>query len=543
MQVSLRSAAGSGSLPLRAAQSGVSPEQSFTDMLQGTHSAEAPTHSSTTKIKGDAQRGSDDAKKPAAATPAATKPVATTREDQSAKPAVQPVLSPPALSPVPISMPMQLPVPLPFLSAEENLDGNTADINTGGSTTAASLADATNSTPQDLPGGTVRLPSPELATAQAQQESHAETLSSSGVLSFPLLPAQASSENKVHAEKPSSAAPGKSVESTRAATGTARPDATISAPAPVSKMADGTLSRVSEGTPATSQRAFAPAKQPPAAAQGIAAPTNPNAGTAVGSNPISNMGIPAAYPAAQGSSTNPSQPDARDGTGAVAAGKPKGRADGSGSTAAASVPVSTFSGALASTAVVGVRDGASSAAAIGGHASAQPGSAEAAGTAAGAGSGSLSARGETNASTELPSVTNARLMQSLSRSEMQISVHSQDFGRVSIQTAYGREAISAQITLESSQLGSALSNHVPAMEQKLSQDHGLRASVSIDTQTRGDGGGSGQNPEAQSQSNRRSNFVPQSPSLLASSPEPVPVASVGPAGFTPAPHSRLDIHI
>ncbi len=537
MQVSLRSAAGSGSLPLRAAQSGVSPEQSFTDMLQGTHSAEAPTHSSTTKIKGDAQRGSDDAKKPAI----------TTRQNQSMKPAVQPALPAATLSsvpiPIPMPMPMPLPVPLPVLPAEENPGGDDADINAGSSMTAASPADSTNSTPQDLPGGAVRLPSSELATAQAQQAGHAETLESPGLLSFPLLSAQASSENKVHAEKPSSAAPGKSMESTHAGMGTAKPDATISAPAPVSKMSDGSQSPISEATSAASQRALALAKQPHAAAQGTAPPTNPNAGTAVGSNPVSNMGIQAAYPTAQGSSTNTSQQDTRGGTDAVAAVKPKGRADLSGSTAAASAPVSTFSGALASTAVVGVRDGAISAAAIGGHASAQPGSADAAGAAGGARSGSLSARGETNAPSELPSVTNARLMQSLSRSEMQINVHSQEFGRVSIQTAYGREAISAQITLENSQLGSALSTHVPVMEQKLSQDHGLRASVTIDTQTRGDAGGSSRDTQTQSQSNRRSGSFPQSPSLLSSSPEPVPVASVAPAGFTRSQHSRLDIHI
>ncbi len=82
-----------------------------------------------------------------------------------------------------------------------------------------------------------------------------------------------------------------------------------------------------------------------------------------------------------------------------------------------------------------------------------------------------------------PGVTTARLLQSFSRSEMQVKVNSAEFGRVTIHTAYGREAIAAQITLSNAQLGSALAAHVPAIEQKLGQDHGLRASVTIDTQT------------------------------------------------------------
>ena len=64
-----------------------------------------------------------------------------------------------------------------------------------------------------------------------------------------------------------------------------------------------------------------------------------------------------------------------------------------------------------------------------------------------------------------------------------MKVTSPDFGRVTVHTAYGRETIATQITLENIQLGSALAAHVPAMEQKLGQDHGLRASVTIDTQT------------------------------------------------------------
>ncbi len=95
------------------------------------------------------------------------------------------------------------------------------------------------------------------------------------------------------------------------------------------------------------------------------------------------------------------------------------------------------------------------------------------------------------AAPELPGITAARLLQSLSHAEMQIKVNSEDFGRVTIHAAYGHESIAAQITLENTQLGSALGSalaaHMPAIEQKLGQDHGLRASVTIDTQAQAGG--------------------------------------------------------
>lgn len=144
---------------------------------------------------------------------------------------------------------------------------------------------------------------------------------------------------------------------------------------------------------------------------------------------------------------------------------------------------------------------------------------------------------------ELPSVTNARLLQSLSRSEMQISVHSADFGRVSIHTAYGHEAISAQITLENAQLGTALGAHVSSMEQKLGEDHGLRASVTVNTQTGGDTPNRGSS-EQQSQPNPRyssSAFGAGAESSVQSSPLAAAASTRAASGSTDG--SRLDIRI
>ena len=141
---------------------------------------------------------------------------------------------------------------------------------------------------------------------------------------------------------------------------------------------------------------------------------------------------------------------------------------------------------------------------------------------------------------ELPSVTNARLLQSLSRSEMQVQVHSADFGRITVHTAYGRDSISAQITLDNAQLGSAVAAHVPAIEHKLGQDAGLRASVSVHTQS-GNSRGEQQQPNANS--NRRSGTAHTEAGSSA-----LPLASVPPVSSSSvaagnAERGRLDIRI
>ncbi len=98
-----------------------------------------------------------------------------------------------------------------------------------------------------------------------------------------------------------------------------------------------------------------------------------------------------------------------------------------------------------------------------------------------------STEGEQQAAETVPGLTHARLVQSLAGSQMQVSLRSEDFGKVTVHAGYGRDALSAQISLENPQLGAALSSHIPAMEQKLAGEHGLRTSVVISTGPDGQG--------------------------------------------------------
>lgn len=147
----------------------------------------------------------------------------------------------------------------------------------------------------------------------------------------------------------------------------------------------------------------------------------------------------------------------------------------------------------------------------------------------------------------LPSVANARLMQSLSGSTMQVNLRSEDFGRVSVHTAFGRESIAAQISVENSQLGSALgallNAHASTIEQRLGQEHGLQASVTIDSHTGSElPTGSGQRGSEQEPSRQSPNTLyrttPTSPGLPSS------LSSAGtPLFLNSAGNTRLDIRI
>ncbi len=99
----------------------------------------------------------------------------------------------------------------------------------------------------------------------------------------------------------------------------------------------------------------------------------------------------------------------------------------------------------------------------------------------------VSERGEPSA-TEASGINLAGLIRSATRSDMQVHVNAEEFGRISIHTAYGRDAISAQITLQNAQLGSAVAAHLSAVEQKLAHQHGLRVSITLGSQSAGSGG-------------------------------------------------------
>ncbi len=86
----------------------------------------------------------------------------------------------------------------------------------------------------------------------------------------------------------------------------------------------------------------------------------------------------------------------------------------------------------------------------------------------------------------------ARLVESMKESAINLSVRSVDFGNVDIHTAMEHGRLSAQISLERNDLGNALSRTIPGLQSKLSQEHGIQATIEVQQQTSSFSANSGQ---------------------------------------------------
>ncbi len=98
----------------------------------------------------------------------------------------------------------------------------------------------------------------------------------------------------------------------------------------------------------------------------------------------------------------------------------------------------------------------------------------------------------------LSKVDVARLVRSVSGSELRVGVRSEEFGAVTIHAALGREQLSAHIATENERLGSALSAHLSSMQDTLDDRLGkgitLKTTVSVSSES--SAGGSSANRDS-----------------------------------------------
>jgi hypothetical protein len=78
-----------------------------------------------------------------------------------------------------------------------------------------------------------------------------------------------------------------------------------------------------------------------------------------------------------------------------------------------------------------------------------------------------------------PEDAGTRLLGSAMRGDLRVGVHTEAFGRVTIQTNAQGGQLSAQLLLENAKESATLAAHLPAVEQKLVQQHGLATSVRL----------------------------------------------------------------
>jgi hypothetical protein len=145
---------------------------------------------------------------------------------------------------------------------------------------------------------------------------------------------------------------------------------------------------------------------------------------------------------------------------------------------------------------------------------------------AGQEAGNLPAEQQENAAAAgTPGLNTAQLIQTMGQSEMRLGLHSAEFGDISIRTSVSQQQMQTQISVNHGGLESAISAHLPALENKLGSDYGLRTSIEVN-QSGGSLSGSHQQ-SSQSQSAPAHDSVSQSgaervaemePTILAASP-------------------------
>jgi hypothetical protein len=132
-------------------------------------------------------------------------------------------------------------------------------------------------------------------------------------------------------------------------------------------------------------------------------------------------------------------------------------------------------------------------------------------------------------------ISTARLIQTMSESEMRVGMHSAEFGDISIRTSVSQQQLMAQINVDHSELGSAISAHLPSLESKLGSELGLHASVEVNQLGGSVTGGNGQ-PSHQNHKMTSQSVLPD-PSALNAEGDWMPL----PCQSLDVENSRLDI--
>lgn len=109
----------------------------------------------------------------------------------------------------------------------------------------------------------------------------------------------------------------------------------------------------------------------------------------------------------------------------------------------------------------------------------------------------VSAQVEAGDGTASSGVNTARVIQSMSESEMRVGMRSTEFGDISIRTAVSQQQMVTQITVDHGDLGRAIALHAPAAQTKLGDDFGLHASIEVTQSGTGFTGERGNTPQQQ----------------------------------------------
>lgn len=88
-----------------------------------------------------------------------------------------------------------------------------------------------------------------------------------------------------------------------------------------------------------------------------------------------------------------------------------------------------------------------------------------------------------------PTINSAKLIQSMGQTEMRVGMRSNEFGNISISTSSTRDSISAQISVDHSELAKELAAHLPEMQSRLGSDQTVNVRIDMNGGTAGQGAG------------------------------------------------------
>ena len=119
-------------------------------------------------------------------------------------------------------------------------------------------------------------------------------------------------------------------------------------------------------------------------------------------------------------------------------------------------------------------------------------------------------------------IQTAKLVQTMSETEMRVGLNSNEFGAISIRTSVSQQQMLAQISLDHTGLSQAISAHVSSMQTKLGNDYGLDTLIQVNHQ------GTSMTDDQGSQPREQRAFVPSPPAEGAAVPaEPDVGATAG----------------
>lgn len=91
----------------------------------------------------------------------------------------------------------------------------------------------------------------------------------------------------------------------------------------------------------------------------------------------------------------------------------------------------------------------------------------------------LPATGDNAETAATSGINTAKLLQTLSETQMHVGMRTAEFGDISIRTAVSQQQMIAQITVDHGDLSRAIAQSAPAIQTKLGDDLGLRAAIEV----------------------------------------------------------------